>query len=523
MINKVENLFATAYLLLVFCVYPFYMKEGYVNIGEAKHEFLVYCSLSGLAILLALGIVHGIIKMRHRYGQKEAYLIGWEQVRISVTDLLIVLYGVEITVSYILSGYKQEALWGTEGWRMGLVLQLTLCGLYFAVSRMWKAGQGIWYGAMAASGAVFLLGIFDRFSLYIIPLTIRDPGFISTLGNINWFCGYLSVLAPVGACLFLFQDKRLVRGIAGIYLTVAFIAGFAQGSSSVFLFFAALFFITLWIAVSKREWVGRWFFMGAIWGLSAQIVRILRVVPGFDYNYETDNICGFFTGSWLSGGVAVLCLIFGIIAGMRRRAGVNEIEDNETGRKTRKWLAIISLAVMIIWGVIMWVNTRWEILGSSRYASMFLFDDVWGNGRGATWKVGAEIFKQMNVREKLFGVGTDCFSAFAYGNPQIAGELRDYFGSSRLTNAHNELLTSLVNTGMIGTVLYVGIFASSAHRCLKRAERNPYLWIPAVCVFCYLVHNMVSFAQVLNFPFAFLAIAMGEGMIRRNLIWKGGR
>ena len=47
--------------------------------------------------------------------------------------------------------------------------------------------------------------------------------------------------------------------------------------------------------------------------------------------------------------------------------------------------------------------------------------------------------------------------------------------------------------------------------------------MPAVCVFCYLVHNMVSFAQVLNFPFVFLAIAMGEGMIRRNLIWKGGR
>lgn len=516
LINKVENLFETAYLLLIFCVYPFYMKEGYVNIGETKHEFLVYCSLGSLTILLALGIVHGIIEVRRRYGQKEAYLIGWEQVRISVTDLLIVLYGVEITVSYILSGYKQEALWGTEGWRMGLVLQLTLCGLHFTVSRMWKAGQGIWHGAMAASGAVFLLGIFDRFSLYIIPLEIRDPGFISTLGNINWFCGYLSVLAPVGACLFLFQDKRLVRGIAGIYLAVAFIAGFAQGSSSVFLFFAALFFITLWIAVSRRAWVGRWFFMGVIWGLSALIVRILRVMPGFDYNYETDNIYGFFTRSWLSGGVAVLCFIFGVVVEMKKRTGVNEVKDDRTGRKIRKWLAIISLAVMIIWGVTMWVNTKWGILGLSHQASMFLFDDAWGNGRGATWKAGAEIFRQMNVREKLFGVGTDCFSVFAYGNPQIAGELRDYFGNSRLTNAHNELLTSMINAGIIGTVFYVGIFASSMCRCFKKSQKNSYLMIPVVCGFCYLVHNMVSFAQVLNFPFALLLIAMGESMIREN-------
>lgn len=124
MIDKAGNLFATAYLFLIFCIYPFYMKEGYVNIGEAKHEFLVYCSLGGLVILLVLSIVQGVMGIWRRYCMREAYLIRWEQVRISVTDILAALYGIEITVSYLLSDYRQEALWGTEGWRMGLVLQL---------------------------------------------------------------------------------------------------------------------------------------------------------------------------------------------------------------------------------------------------------------------------------------------------------------------------------------------------------------------------------------------------------------
>ena len=513
MIDKAGNLFATAYLFLIFCIYPFYMKEGYVNIGEAKHEFLVYCSLGGLVILLVLSIVQGVMGIWRRYCMREAYLIRWEQVRISVTDILAALYGIEITVSYLLSDHRQEALWGTEGWRMGLVLQLTFCGLYFAVSRMWKGDAGIWYWVLASSGFVFLLGILDRFSLYVIPLEIRNSGFISTLGNINWFCGYLSVLAPAGACLFLFQDNRLTRWIAGIYLMISFMAGFGQGSSSAFLLFAALFLITLWIAVSRREWVTRWFFMGALWGLSAQIIGVLRTVPGLNYNYETDNACGLFTGSWLPGCLAVLCLLGGVIAGRKREtAGFKESKY----KKVRCLLVVIIASVVILWGAAIWFNTKWAIPGLSDRAAVFLFDDAWGNGRGATWKAGVEIFRQMNVREKIFGAGPDCFSAFAYGNSQIAGWLRDYFGDSRLTNAHNELLTSLVNVGIAGTVFYLGIFVSGAYRYMKRAEENPYLTIPVVCIFCYLVHNMVSFAQVLNFPFVFLMIAMGESMIRNK-------
>ncbi len=34
------ELFCSAYLLLMFGIYPFYMENGYVDIGEAKYLFL---------------------------------------------------------------------------------------------------------------------------------------------------------------------------------------------------------------------------------------------------------------------------------------------------------------------------------------------------------------------------------------------------------------------------------------------------------------------------------------------------
>ena len=123
---------------------------------------------------------------------------------------------------------------------------------------------------MAASGAVFLLGILDRFSFYLIPLKIRQPGFISTLGNINWFCGYLSVLAPLGICPLIFSEqsaspslkKRLVYSV---YTVLAFTAGFCQGSDSILLFWAALLFLLLWVASSNASWLVNCLLSVSLW------------------------------------------------------------------------------------------------------------------------------------------------------------------------------------------------------------------------------------------------------------------
>ena len=38
-VMKAGNLLATAYMLIMFVLYPFYMKNGYADLGEAKYHF----------------------------------------------------------------------------------------------------------------------------------------------------------------------------------------------------------------------------------------------------------------------------------------------------------------------------------------------------------------------------------------------------------------------------------------------------------------------------------------------------
>ncbi len=509
MIKKAGNLFATAYMILLFVVYPFYMPNGYVDIGESKYRFWVFCSLGGLAVLGVLSLAEGLKTIGNRYRLREAYLLRWN--RISVTDLFVALYAVEVLISYFLSDYQEEAFHGTEGWRIGLVLLLMLCGLYFLISRQWKGNPLLWYLMLAASGAVFVLGVLDRFSIYLIPVEIRDPGFISTLGNINWFCGYLSVFLPIGVCLFLYEKSLGKRLISGIYLFIGFMAGFCQGSSSVFLVFGALFLLLLWLAVSQREKLAAWFLLLALWGAAGQGVRLLRTIMPENYNYAGNNLCGMLTASNYLLIAAVICLSAGLILKHCSGTWCNE----RTVKKIRRLIFIIPFLIFLVWGVITFLHT-WKGIPGLAGNSVFLFDENWGNGRGATWKAGIKVFGDMPVIKKLFGVGPDCFDAYAYSQPETAEMLRNFFGSIRLTNAHNELLTGLVNTGVLGALLFLGIFLSSMVRCLRRAEGEFYLFIPAACMFCYLIHNMVSFAQVLNLPFVFLIIAMGEGLLRKD-------
>ena len=371
---------------------------------------------------------------------------------------------------------------------------------------MWDGGKLVWHTGIAASGVVFFLGILDRFSIYLIPLKIRQPEFISTLGNINWFSGYLSVLAPIGICLFLFHKKNsLLRFFYGVYTVIAFMAGLCQGGDSIFLFFGALFYILLWIAIKKEEWFRDYFLLLFLWGVSAQAVRLMRFLIPEGYNYDTNNLCAHITDS----NVTLLAgiLAFAVFYVLWKKQG-KIIFDKRLQSLIQKGMAGLLLGGVLIWLFVAALNTKIGISGLEE-KSFLLLNENWGNGRGAAFSCAVNCFKKMPVMHKLLGAGPDCFSVYAYSLPEEAVKLRAAFGESRLTNAHNELLTCLVNEGISGVCFFLGIIICFVIICMKKGNKNTIFYVLAVSTVCYFFHNMVSFEQVLNISYLFLFMGMG--------------
>lgn len=145
-----------------------------------------------------------------------------------------------------------------------------------------------------------------------------------------------------------------------------------------------------------------------------------------------------------------------------------------------------------------------------------IFRDDWGNSRGAAWNCGIGAYRSMDTVHRIVGIGPDCFADYVYEISELAERLVDQFGNERLTNAHNEWLTVLVNTGWLGLFCYTGIFITIWIRCIKRAKGQLLLYVCVVSILAYTVHNMVSFQQILSTPYIFMVLGMGEGLLRRT-------
>ena len=230
------------------------------------------------------------------------------------------------------------------------------------------------------------------------------------------------------------------------------------------------------------------------------------------YNYDTSAFID--TGVTLAIALIAICL-YSIMHFYWK-------EEKELPIVLQNGIRRILLAAFVI-GILLWLvfagyNTNVAIPYLMEN-SLFLLDEKWGNGRGIIFKISFELFDRMSPLQKLFGVGADGFSAFAYSIPEMQAYLQSYFGESILTNAHCEIITNLINLGILGTVLYLGVFVSFVARCMKKGEKNPYLYMPAVCVICYFANNLISFAQILNIPFLFLILGIGEYYLRRVEEW----
>ena len=131
-------------------------------------------------------------------------------------------------------------------------------------------------------------------------------------------------------------------------------------------------------------------------------------------------------------------------------------------------------------------------------------------------------FGEQNFLHKLFGVGPDAMSGYLYqdGSRKLQLLMEETFGASLvLTNAHNEWLTVLVDTGILGLISYAGIFVSAIVSFLKKekgGKQEPLVLAAGFCMLAYTVNNMFSFQQTMNVTTMFMILGMAERIAKNR-------
>ena len=248
-------------------------------------------------------------------------------------------------------------------------------------------------------------------------------------------------------------------------------------------------------------------------------------MPGLRYNYGnniyptgshiTDLLLDKNTALWLLAGMAVC---YGLLYAVQKYRGFQMGEHRTFQRYSGAALVFLYVILTVIFlrnSDMLSCNKEVDETAAYKNGGV-IFRDDWGNSRGAAWNCGIGAYRSMDMVHKTVGIGPDCFADYVYEIPELAERLVDQFGNERLTNAHNEWLTVLVNTGWLGVFCYAGIFIAVWIRCVRRAKGQPLLYVCAISILAYTVHNMVSFQQILSTPYIFIVLGMGEGLLRRT-------
>ncbi len=490
-----------AYFMIMLVISPLYMRKGYNGLGDAKYVIFRVATVFFAVSAGILYLIPVIIPGRR---------IKVSKIRIDLPDVLMLVYLFVTVMSYLLSPDGADEFLGENGWHMGLVTQLLMTAVYFILAHADKdtysdsrQARLLYYVITAALTAVFMLGILNRFSIYPFSTGAADPSFISTLGNIDWYSGFWSVTAPavIGGFWISYGNKKVSDICLGAAAYICFLTIVTQGSEGVLLSVLTMMLIILLLSADKGVMMHG--ALMTVWLFTAAMasVRILSLMGG-RLNYS-ETFLDFLAGN------DMILVIFSVLTAALAVSGAvmrGRVYDSKRIQHARPYvicMLVILGAALIILTVINSVNGGIRLLDG---ISFLRFGDSWGNSRGTIWKSACMAFASMSPLQKLIGVGPDGFADYIYSNPEIAPRVYAVFGNVRLTNAHDVLLTLLVDYGIIGTAAYAGVFICLLRRAVKARDRAPVLYICIIMICSYAACNMTGFRNTMNTPYAFMLL-----------------
>ena len=541
------------YLIMMGVVLPFYYhpETSYMTIGSGKAEFynkwaFGTAKAAGVFLLLYLltASVRQFLLWKKDSSRKTGETSLWMAMKtgcqnfwqsLTGTELFAVCYIAALCISYLLTDYPEFAKMGADGWNMGFWPQILFLFFFLLLERtlttgMAKAGIGM---MLSASTVVFLLGLLNRYGVNPLHMESSGPGFISTIGNINWYCGYWSVLFPVCCGIFLFREKVLPV-FSGIAVVIGFATGISQGSDSGLLVLAAMTLILGCFAGKEREGLRHFIELLLLFCVSLTGLFALQHLFPERNKYQTAGYL-FLTGKpWgLILGVLLLCLYFFLFIRKNNCANgwtktvENHCDNKLTGTADRgivwtyrAWqiLTGLSAAALVLYiGLLTFNTTHPGVIPALDGNALFTFNTSWGSSRGATWSIGIHTFLAQNFGHRLFGVGPDSMAAYLYqsDNSTLLAEVRATFGDKRLTNAHGEWITVLVNTGLMGLLSFAAMIISAVGTLFSRKQKT----LAKACglaVLCYTLHNIFSFEQMMNISQMYLVVGIGMAMAQKE-------
>ena len=349
-----------------------------------------------------------------------------------------------------------------------------------------------------------LLACLNRFGFYPIPISGKHPLYISTIGNINWFCGFFIMITAMELVLFFQANTIKKKWLFGVVLFLSLSAMICQGSLSGYVTLLILLLLLLKPALqNKQSFLTFLEVCLLLFGSCSVLYLTGYFIPGAYVEYDPIVYLAAFSP------LPLICLFIISLLHMLVRFLAKDFNLSFL----YKHIVIFVVLSFVGYLLLCLINTFWpHRTPFLNGISAFTFDRFWWSTRGGTYTIGFQAYISLPWWRWFVGIGPDCFLTYVYDNLDKV-TMAKCFKVQPLANAHNEFLTMLVNTGLLGAAAYAGIFFNAIKKGVKSA--NPFMKVILFGILGYMINNLFSFQQIISTSYVFVLLG-----ILRNLSGK---
>lgn len=397
--------------------------------------------------------------------QNRKNLKQWFKDRIKPIDFLLLIFLTIIIISCRLSLSFKLTWVGSSGFFVGgYILSLSILSC-LVLSKAEIPLNIIFYPIYITNVAMLLLTIceaigFDLLSTHSNLVPNDYYGFFSTLGNTNWYAGYLSIITTVSVGLYLRTYNKVHSVLLLLFITLCILNTLIIHAESLLLAYFIVFLFLIPLIINNQTYRIR---------ITNILIALIPSLLFFSYSGLFGNLIRVLNGfyrliSYKSVSLVICILIAALIIYLRKCDRF----------KIKPKTIIISLIVIV----------------SATILIMIITDPKnFGNGRGEIWAYSLIRFKDYPLKYFLIGSGPEnlnsIYSAYSFEN------------GAMLTTSHSEPLQTLLTMGILGFTFYCLIWHNIFHHIGKNIKKEECLPC-ALALIAYFGQSLVNSATVPN-------------------------
>ncbi len=440
-------------------VLPLYYRNGYFDMMEAKADLF----FSMMKVILPLALILLVIKIAHkRFG-------------FSFQNIVFLLFLVTGLISTVFSFSPKNAFSGSQGWHVGYYAILCLMIVFLALKdEKIIRNDYVYIPLLIVYAFETIMTYCDARGFDLLSMKAELPehyhyAYFATLGNSNWYVGYLSLFVPVLVCLYL-SSKKIIGTVMYLFLSLSgLIASMLIGSDGIFISIFVSVTVIIFYVLHNMERIRRFLLLLSCFLIFCALIgSSYRFVVFFDHYEGIGDL--FFEHPYFIR-ILIAVIVFAFLASLF----IDEIFYQKNKKKVYIAFSVLMIILIVVF-LYLGISYRGDRLDSYRFE---------------LWKLSLERYDRFDLYHKLFGLGPELLR-------NIYGSMYEKHGVV-YTVSHSEPVQILMTMGISGLIVWALMWGSSlAPLITEKKHKNSELIGPYSSLFAYLGQSFVNSATLTN-------------------------